>query len=171
MSTIQRSTANPILRTLLSDLASQPQWRGEAAVDMAWRDNRQWKKEQVEYIESLGLNPLYVNLIAPAMDAVTGYEAKHRVDWMITGAAEEHEEMAEAINHRLNDEMRLADANSSCSEAYGSQAGVGIGWVHITGNPDPLAPGKILVEDVHRDEMWWDACGPDRNVSAVTAAG
>jgi len=156
MSTIQRAKANPILRTLLSDLGSQPQWRGEAAVDMAWRDNRQWTKEQVEYIESLGLNPLYVNLIAPAMDAVTGYEAKHRVDWMITGAAEEHEEMAEAINHRLNDEMRLADANSSCSEAYGSQAGVGIGWVHITGNPDPLAPGKLLVEDIHRDEMWWD---------------
>jgi len=150
------SEANPVLRSLLSDIASQPQWRGEAAIDMAWRDNKQWSKEQIAYIESLGLNPMHVNLIAPAMDSVTGYEAKHRVDWMITAAAEEHDEMAEAINHRLNDEMRLAEANASCSEAYGSQAGVGIGWVHVTKNPDPMAAGKLLIEDVHRDEIFWD---------------
>lgn len=148
--------ANPILRNLLSDIASQPQWRGEAGIDMAWKDNHPWTQEQDAYLVSLGLTGMQVNLIAPAMESVTGYEAKHRVDWMITASDEAQNEMAEAINHTLNDEMRLADANAACSDAYGSQSGVGIGWVHVTRSPDPLAPGKLLVEDIHRDEMWWD---------------
>lgn len=156
--------ANPILRNLLSDIASQPQWRGEAAVDMAWRDNKQWTKEQIAFIESLGLNPLTVNLIAPAMDSVTGYEAKHRVDWMVTAASEEHDEMAEAINHSLNDEMRLSDANQACSDAYESQAGVGVGWVHVTRNTDPFDPGTLIIEDVHRDEIFWDMRARSRDL-------
>jgi len=150
------SDASPVLRNLLSDIAAQPSWRGDAAVDMAWRDNKQWSKEQIAYMESLGLTPFMVNLMAPAMDAVTGYEAKHRVDWMITGASEEHEEMAEGINQELNDEMRLSKANHACSEAYESQAGVGIGWVHVKQNTDIMDPSKVLIEDVHRDEMFWD---------------
>jgi len=145
-----------IVRQLLSDIGEQPSWRGDAAVDMAWRDNKQWTKEQVAYLESLGLTPLMVNLMAPAMDSVTGYEAKHRVDWMVSGAAEEHDDMAEGINHELNDEMRLAKANHACSEAYESQAGVGIGWVHVKRNTDPLSPNKLCIEDIHRDEMFWD---------------
>lgn len=149
--------ANPILQNLLSDIAAQPPWRGAAAVDMAWRDNIQWTKEQREYYESLGLpKDLFVNLMAAAIDAVTGHEAKHQVDWMIIGADEAHDEMAEAINHKLNDVMRLSDANHACSEAYESQACVGIGWVHVCRNPDLLGASKYLIEDVHRDEMFWD---------------
>lgn len=153
---MKRSDAPPILRNLLSDIAVQPSWRGEAAVDMAWRDNEQWSKEQIAYLTSLGVDPFTINLIAPAMDSVTGYEAKHQVDWMVSGASEEFDEMAEGVNHVLNDEMRLGDANHSCSEAYESQAGVGIGWVHVTKNNDPMEVNKVLIEDVHRDEMFWD---------------
>jgi hypothetical protein len=148
--------ANPILRNLLSDISAQPDWRGDAAVDMAWRDNKQWTKEQIEYLRSLGITPHTINLMAPAMESVTGYEAKHRVDWMITADSEDHEEMAEGMNHELNTEMPLARANQSCSEAYESQACVGIGWVYVHRNPDPLSPAKIAVEHVHRDEMFWD---------------
>lgn len=108
------SDAHPSLKFMISDIANQPNWRGDAAVCMAWRDNRQWTKEQAQHIESLGINPMHVNLIASAMDAVTGYEAKHQVDWMVSAASEEHADMAEAINHELNDEMRLAKANHSC---------------------------------------------------------
>ena len=155
--TLQIEEANPILRNLLSDISVQPSWRGKAAVDMAWRDNLQWTKEQKDYFRELGLpEDMFVNLMAAAMDSVTGFEAKHRVDWMISGAAEEHDAMAEALNHRLNDTMRLADANHACSEAYESQACVGVGWVYVGRNPDPLSPSRYVVEDVHRDEMFWD---------------
>ncbi|RLB91840.1 MAG: hypothetical protein DRH10_00910 [Deltaproteobacteria bacterium] len=154
---MKRSEANPILQNLLSDIGGQPPWRGRAAVCMAWRDNIQWTKEQKAYFKTLGLpDNMFVNLMASAMDAVTGYEAKHRVDWMITAADERHDDMAEALNQELNDAMRLSDANHACSEAYESQAGVGIGWVHVTRNPDPLAASSLLIEDVHRDEMFWD---------------
>ena len=101
---MRNADAPPVLRNLLSDIAAQPSWRSEAAVDMAWRDNRQWTKEQIDYLNSLGVDPFEVNLIAPAMDSVTGYEAKHQVDWMVSGASEEHDEMAEGVNHILNDE-------------------------------------------------------------------
>lgn len=153
---MRNSDAPPILRNLFSDIAAQPSWRAEAAIDMAWRDNKQWSKTQLDYLNSLGVDPFEINLIAPAMDSVTGYEAKHQVDWMVSGAAEEHDEMAEGVNHILNDEMRLSEANHACSEAYESQAGVGIGWVYVGKHWDPLAPNKILIEDVHRDEIFWD---------------
>lgn len=144
------------LQNLLTDIDAQPVWRGDAATYMAWRDNEQWSYDQVAYLEELGLNPLQVNLIAPAMDSVYGEEVKHRVDWMVSAAAEEHEEMAEGINHIMNDEMRLANANDACSEAYMAQASVGIGWIHVTKNHNPLIPGMLRVEEVHRDEMFWD---------------
>ncbi|RLB91961.1 MAG: hypothetical protein DRH10_00595 [Deltaproteobacteria bacterium] len=124
---------------------------------MAWRDSIQWTKDQKDYFKLLGLpRDMFVNLMAAAIDSVTGHEAKHRVDWMLTGAAEEHDEMAEALNHQLNDEMRLADANHACSEAYESQVCVGIGWVHVIRNPNLLSASRLLIEDVHRDEMFWD---------------
>lgn len=151
------SEASPILQNLLSDLDAQPSWRGDAAVFMAWRDNNQWAADQKYYIEEvIGIKAIQVNLIAPAMDSVYGEEVKHRVDWMVSAASEEQEDMAEAINHEMNDAMRLANANHACSEAYMSQASVGIGWVHVTRNPNPLIPGILKVEEVHRDEMFWD---------------
>ena len=147
-----------ILQHFFSDLAAQPQWRGQAAVDMAWRDNHQWTKAQIEHFKSImGMpNELFVNLMASAIDAVTGHEAKHRVDWMVTAASEEQDEMAEGVNHKMNDELRLANANQACSDAYESQACVGVGWVRVGRNTDPLSSSRLLVENVHRDEMFWD---------------
>lgn len=151
------SETNPILRNLLSDIAAQPSWRGDAAKCMAWRDNLQWTTDQKALFVLLGLpEDMFVNLMAAAIDAVTGHEAKHRVDWMIQASAEEDEVMSEALNHELNDAMRLADANHACSEAYEAQACIGLGWVHVTRNYDPLSASKLLIEDVHRDEMFWD---------------
>lgn len=147
----------PLLRHFFTDIGAQPEWRGPAAIDMAWKDNKQWTKEQKLYFKSLGMpEDMFVNLMGPALDAVTGYEAKHRVDWMITAAGEEHEEMAEGLNHKLNDELRLADANQACADAYEPQAGVGLGWVYVGRSQDLLAPSKLLIEDVHRDEIFWD---------------
>ena len=146
-----------LLTNLFSDIGNEPPWRGLAAKEQAWRDSHQWTKKQIAHFESLGMpSNMFVNLMAPAMDAVTGYEAKHRVDWMLNAANEDQEDMIEALNHKFNDTMRLADANTACSDAYSSQAGVGVGWVHVCRNPNVLSASKLLVEDVHRDEMFWD---------------
>lgn len=147
----------PILVDLFSDIGNEPPWRGRAAKEQAWRDSHQWTKKQLDHFKEMGMpENLFINLIAPAMDAVTGYESKHRVDWMLNASDEEQDEMVEALNHEFNEKMRLADANTACSDAYSSQAGVGIGWVHVCRNPNILSPSSLLIEDVHRDEMFWD---------------
>jgi len=146
-----------LLTNLFSDIGNEPDWRGRAAKEKAWEDSHQWTKAQLAHFKKLGMpEEMMVNLMAPAMDAVTGYEAKHRVDWMLNSSDESQELMVEGINHEFNDEMRLADANSACSDAYSSQAGVGVGWVHVADNPNILEPSKLLIENVHRDEMFWD---------------
>lgn len=147
----------PLLANLFSDIGNEPEWRGQAAKENAWLNCHQWSKEQLDHFKAMNMpENMYVNLMAPAMDAVTGYEAKHRVDWMVSSNDESQGEMAEALNHDFNTMMRLADANTACSDAYSSQAGVGVGWVHVAKNPDILSPSKLLIEPVHRDEMFWD---------------
>jgi len=146
-----------VLENLFSDIGNEPDWRSQASKEKAWENSHQWTTEQLAHFADLGLpEDMFVNLMAPAMESVTGYEAKHRVDWMINGSDESQDELVEGMNHELNNSLRLADANTACSDAYGSQAGVGIGWVHVAKNPDVLSPSKLLIENIHRDEMFWD---------------
>ena len=104
----------PILKTLFGDIGNEPDWRGQAAKEKAWENSIQWAQSQLDTFQYQDMpKDIFVNLINSAMNAVTGYEAKHRVDWMLSGADEEHDELAEGLNHKLNDEMRLADANTA----------------------------------------------------------
>lgn len=146
-----------VLTELFSDQGNEPEWRGRAAYVCQVRDNNPWTTKQRAVFKSLGLpEDMFVNWLAAANDAVTGYEAKSRTDWAVMSDDQESAETVEALNHDLNKTLRLADANEACSNAYGSQVGPGIGWVHVGQSNNPLSSSSLLIEDIHRDEMFWD---------------
>ena len=147
----------PVLLELFSDLGNEPEWRGTAAHVCQVRDNNPWTSEQRKIFRELGMpENLFVNWIAAANDSVTGYEAKSRTDWAVLSDDQESVDTVDALNHELNKTLRLADANEACSNAYVSQVGPGVGWVYVGPSSNPLSPSILNIEDVHRDEIFWD---------------
>lgn len=146
------------LETMLSDMRYQPTWREEAAKCADYYDGHQITQERLARMERLGIPPLVTNLIAPAINAVLGMEAKTRTDWRVTQENEVQdvqEEMLDAMNAKLNEAERESRADRAISEAYAGQIKAGLGWVAVSRATDALAY-PYRVESIHRDEMWWD---------------
>jgi len=146
------------LETMLSDIRYQPVWRDEASKCADYYDGHQITQERLARMERLGIPPLVTNLIAPAINAVLGMEARNRTDWRVTQEDEVQdapEEMLDALNAKLNEAERETRADRGISDAYAAQIKAGLGWIGISRSTDALAY-PYRVESIHRDEMWWD---------------
>lgn len=146
------------LENMLSDIRFQPQWRTEAAKCADYYDGHQLTQERLDRMERLGIPPLITNLIAPAINAVLGMEAKARTDWRVTqenDVQDVPEEMMDALNAKLNEAERESRADRAISDAYAPQVKAGLGWVEVSRSTDALAY-PYRVNSVHRDEIWWD---------------
>lgn len=146
------------LEDMLSDIRFQPLWREEAAKCADYYDGHQLTQDRLARMERLGIPPLVTNLIAPAINAVLGMEAKTRTDWRVTQENEVQdvqEEMLDAMNAKLNEAERESRADRAISDAYAPQVKAGLGWVEVSRSSDALAY-PYRVASVHRDEIWWD---------------
>lgn len=146
------------LENMLSDIRFQPIWRPEAQECDDYYDGHQLTQERLARMERLGIPPLVTNLIAPAVNAVLGMEAKTRTDWRVTQENEVQEvpeEMLDAMNAKLNEAERESRADRGISEAYAAQIKSGLGWCEVSRSSDALAY-PYRVNPVHRDEIWWD---------------
>ncbi|OGT02153.1 MAG: hypothetical protein A2143_00725 [Gallionellales bacterium RBG_16_57_15] len=146
------------LENMLSDIRFQPIWRDAAAKSDDYYDGHQLTVERLDRMERLGIPPLITNLIAPAINAVLGMEAKTRTDWRVTQQNEVQdvpEEMMDAMNAKLNEAERECRADRAISDAYAPQVKSGMGWVEVSRSVDAFAY-PYRVSSVHRDEMWWD---------------
>lgn len=146
------------LEDMLSDIRFQPLWREEAAKCADYYDGHQLTQDRLARMERLGIPPLVTNLIAPAINAVLGMEAKTRTDWRVTQENEVQdvqEEMLDAMNAKLNEAERESRADRAISDAYAPQVKAGLGWVEVSRSSDALAY-PYRVTSVHRDEIWWD---------------
>jgi hypothetical protein len=87
---------------------------------------------------------------------VCGYEAKTRTDWRVTPDGDPGgQDVADALNYRLNQAERHSHADRALSDAFRPAATVGIGWVEVTRASNALQfPYKCRA--VHRNELWWD---------------
>jgi hypothetical protein len=142
---------------ILFDLQEQPAWRTEADRQMDYVDGNQLDSEILNKMKSLGIPPAVEPVIGPALDAVCGYEAKTRRDWRVSpdGEGKDGEEVAKALNHKVNQAERQSGADRACSDAFRSQAAVGIGWVEVARESNPFK-FKYRCRFVHRNEIWWD---------------
>ena len=140
----------------VQECQEQPAWRSKADKEADYCDGNQLDSEVMRLARERGLPPAIEPLIGPAIDAILGMEAKTRTDWrVIPDSDKAHDDVAEALNYRLNQAERHAKADASCSEAYASQVKVGLGWVEVAREDDPFAY-KYRTGAIHRNEIWFD---------------
>lgn len=147
----------PDFKALVNDIRSQDAtgWRALAKRCTDYYDHKQISQEMLNELERLGMPDIIENLIHAPINSVLGQEAQKRRDWMVQADDDESQEVAEALNQKLNEQLRLTEANSRCSEAYASQIKAGLGWLHVRRNDDPFG-SQYKIEFVHRDEIYWD---------------
>ena len=143
-------------QNVLSEIQYQPSWRREADKCADYYDGNQLDADTLQALNELGMAPIIENLTAPSIDSVLGHEAQNRADWLVTPEADDkYQDLAEALNVRLNEAERESHADRACSDAYAAQVKTGLSWVLVGREHDPFRyPHKV--EAVHRNEMFWD---------------
>lgn len=149
----------------LNELSNQPPWRSTADREMDYYDGNQLDADILQKQAAIGMPPAIEPLIGPAIDAVLGFEAKTRTDWrVVPDSDKDGDDVADALNFKLNQAERHSKADKACSDAYKSQVSVGLGWVEVARESNPFK-FPYRCQAVHRNEIWWDwlACmDPDK---------
>ncbi len=158
--TVQNNPGNQIdLATFteyLTEIRNQPSWRMRADRESDYCDGNQLDSDVMRALRERGMPPAIEPLIGPTIDSVLGMEVKNRTDWrVIADGDKEGDDVADALNHRLNQAERQSHADTACGEAYASQIKVGIGWVEVARESDPFKY-PYRCQSVHRNEIWWD---------------
>lgn len=148
---------------IVNEIEEQPIWRRIADKEMDYADGNQLDSELLRKQAALGIPPAIEDLIGPALLSIQGYEATIRTDWRVTPNGEpDGQDVADALNYKLNQAERQSKADRACSTAFRSQIGCGIGWVEVSRESDPFKYPYRCVP-VHRNEIHWDmkAMEPD----------
>lgn len=142
--------------SFVKEIENQPAWRTKADREMDYYDGNQLDSEILQRQRSIGMPPAVEPIIGPAIDAVLGFEAKTRTDWRVIPDSDRGgDDVAEALNYKLNQAERHSKADRSCSDAYKSQVSVGLGWVEVSKESNPFRY-PYRCRSVHRNEIWWD---------------
>ena len=141
---------------IIDEAVDQPQWRAAADKEADYADGNQLDSELLRRQKAMGIPPAKENIIGPAIAAVCGYEAKTRTDWRVTPDGNpDGQDVADALNFRLNQAERYSKADRAMSEAFKPMAAVGLGWVEVARESDPFGyPYRCRY--VHRNEIYWD---------------
>lgn len=153
------------LQDILYEVEQQPAWRAIANSEMDYADGNQLSGELMRRQAELGLPPAIENLIGPQLRAIQGYEATVRTDWRVTPNGEVGgQDVADALNYKLNQAERNSKADKACSDAFATQIGCGIGWVEVAHESDPFKY-PYRCRKVHRNEIHWDMTSTEADLS------
>lgn len=141
-------------RDILDEIAHQPrEWRRSADAEMDYAEGNQLKTELLQAMKQQGIPPSMENVIAPALEAIRGYEEATRTDWRVTPNGQPGgQEVADAINFKMNEAERNAKADDACGAAFYPQIAVGLGWVEVARSDDPFAYA-YQTNVIHRNEI------------------
>lgn len=141
---------------IVREIEMQPKWRHVADKEADYADGNQLDSDLLRRMQEIGIPPAVEDQIGPALRAIQGYEASTRTDWRVTpNGGLGGQDVADAINYKLNEAERMSKADKACSEAFRSQIGPGLGWVEVSRNPNPL-DYKYRCTAVHRNEIHYD---------------
>lgn len=140
----------------IREIEFQPPWRTKADKEMDFLDGNQLDSELLRKQQALGIPPAVENIMAPTIEGIVGLEAKMRTDWRLTPeGGPGGQDVADALNFKLNQAERMSRADRACTEAFKSQLCVGLGWVEVARESDPTRY-RYRCQAVNRNEIWWD---------------
>jgi len=144
----------------VEELRAQPPWRAQADRCADYADGNQLDSAVLQRQKELGIPPAKENVIARAVRAVCGYEAKSRTDWRVSADSadagdEDAQEVADALNFELNQAERHSRADRALGAAFRSALVAGVGWVEVMRSPSSLQ-FPMQCRAVHRNEIFWD---------------
>lgn len=147
------------------EIEEQPYWRYIADKEMDYADGNQLDGDLLRQQAQRGIPPAIEDLIGPALMSIQGYESATRTDWRVTPDGDpEGQDVADALNYRLNQAERQAKADRACSHAFRSQIACGIGWVEVSRESDPFKfPYRCTT--IHRNEIHWDMRAQEPDLS------
>jgi len=165
------ATKDPLALTLeeytefLEEVEQQPKWRHTADKEMDYADGNQLDTELLKAQRERGIPPAVEDVIGPALLSIQGYESVTRTDWRVSPNGEPGgQDVADALNYKLNQAERQSKADAACSDAFRPQIGVGLGWVEVKRESDPFKfPYRCIY--VHRNEIDWDYKATEADLS------
>ena len=165
MNTDKRNSGEPItlqeFTDWLGEMQNQPPFRARMDKEMDYYDGNQLDSELLRKLAAVGIPPAVDNIIQSAINSLCGLEVKTRKDWRVTPDGDPSgQDVADAINYRLNQAERHSKADAACSNAFLTQAGVGLGWVEVSRVSDPFRY-PYRASCVHRNEIRWDMLGKE----------
>lgn len=147
------------------EIEQQAAWRANADKEMDYADGNQLDTELLRAQQERGIPPAKEDLIGPALLALQGYEATIRTDWRVTPNGQPGgQDVADALNFKLNEAERHSKADRACSDAFRPQVGVGVGWVEVAKESDPFKYA-FRCTAVHRNEIHWDMSALEDDLS------
>lgn len=150
---------------IIDEAIDQPPWRAAADKEADYVDGNQLESSLLQRLKAIGIPPAKENIIGPAIAAVCGYEAKTRTDWRITPDGDpEGQDVADALNFRVNQAERHSGADAAMSAAFRPQVSVGLGWVEVARSSDPFG-SRERCRAVHRNEIFWDMRAKEKDLS------
>lgn len=150
---------------IFEEIENQPRWRAIADKESDYADGNQLDSELLKRQQELGIPPAVEDLIGPALLSIQGYEATIRTDWRVTPNGDPGgQDVADAINFKLNQAERESKADRACSAAFQSQITCGIGWVEVARDSDPFK-FPYRCKKIHRNEIHWDMKSTEPDLS------
>ena len=147
------------------EISQQAMWRSVADKEADYADGNQLDSALLSQMQRLGIPPAIEDLISPTILSVQGYEANIRTDWRLTSDdGETGQEVADALNFKLNQAERKSLADRACSDAFRSQIVTGIGWVEVAREQNPFK-FPYRCSTVHRNEIYWDMTARELDLS------
>ena len=148
------------------DLRFEPGWRREAEIDNAFYDGDQLKMPTLQRMKELGIPPIIVNMMAPAIDSVAGWEVITRADLRCIPETEESYPIAMGLNVKFKEALRLMRFNHTIGKQFKDMLKTGIAWVEVGRNPDPFGYPYLMSIPPWR-EMYWDYRSREPDLSDV----
>lgn len=147
------------------EVEEQPAWRAKADREMEYVDGNQLSAEILQKQRAIGMPPAIEPVIGPAIASVCGLEAKSRADWRVMPDSDQDgDDVASALNFKLNQAERKSKADKACSDAYRTQISVGVGWVEVSRDPNPFQY-PYRCKAIHRNEIFWDMLSVEPDLS------
>ncbi|MBJ8476471.1 portal protein [Acinetobacter bereziniae] len=153
------------LTEIMYEIEEQPYWRHTADKEMDYADGNQLETELLNRMKQIGIPPAVEDMIGPALQSVEGFELQTRTDWRVKANGDTgSDDVADALNFKLNQAERLSKADKACSDAFRPQIGCGLGWVEVKREQDPFKfPYRCI--KVHRNEIHWDMKSIENDLS------